>query len=544
MIRIAISFPSGRYHATPWGRHVNEGAPEWPPSPWRLLRSLVATWKRKLDDQLSQADVQPILAALAEPPEFALPPASVGHSRHYMPRFTKGPGDKTLVFDAFVALPRESEIIFIWPKAELSDKEREHLTLLVTHMNFFGRADAWCDARLLNEHEARGVEVNCAPLDENGISADAEPVRVLCADPGTAFSNKEFFQIERKTSAKGKVTEKRKRTADAYDPDWHLCAETLWLHAERWSDPPGSRWMQYARRKDCFKIVPAHATRRRERLAFQIARFALDSTVLPLVTETLPVAEAARRNLMGIFGARFPHADGSKGRSRVFAGKDENGHAIEGHTHAYYLPTDEDGDGRLDHLTIVASGGFGEKELKALDRFREIKSREREESGHPLRVLLLGLGRLEDYKPFPLKPSRGWISATPFLAPRYPKKNGTRRDSPEVLASPVAFLETTLREELARLIARRPDLGSIAAEQIAIQPLLDANGVFRIAAHQGDPVGLRPIQFKRYRQKRGDDGGNRRSGFFKITFPIPVRGPIALGHSCHFGLGLFVPVDS
>jgi CRISPR-associated protein Csb2 len=49
MLALAIRFPAGRFHATPWGRHVNEGAAEWPPSPWRLLRALVATWKRKLD---------------------------------------------------------------------------------------------------------------------------------------------------------------------------------------------------------------------------------------------------------------------------------------------------------------------------------------------------------------------------------------------------------------------------------------------------------------------------------------------------------------
>jgi len=40
---IELRFPAGRYHATPWGSHVNEGAVEWPPSPWRLLRALIAT---------------------------------------------------------------------------------------------------------------------------------------------------------------------------------------------------------------------------------------------------------------------------------------------------------------------------------------------------------------------------------------------------------------------------------------------------------------------------------------------------------------------
>ena len=34
---IRLTFPGGQYHATPWGRHVNEGAVEWPPSPWLMI---------------------------------------------------------------------------------------------------------------------------------------------------------------------------------------------------------------------------------------------------------------------------------------------------------------------------------------------------------------------------------------------------------------------------------------------------------------------------------------------------------------------------
>jgi len=83
-------------------------------------------------------------------------------------------------------------------------------------------------------------------------------------------------------------------------------------------------------------------------------------------------------------------------------------------------------------------------------------------------------------------------------------------------------------EELGRLRQRRPDL----PEPTRIDFLPEG----RMGAHQ-----LRPIQFKRFRRKPGDDGGNRPSGAFRIIFPQPVAGPICLGHSCHFGLGLFVP---
>ena len=47
MISISLRFSTGRFHATPWNRHVNEGVPEWPPSPWRILRSIIFNWKTK-----------------------------------------------------------------------------------------------------------------------------------------------------------------------------------------------------------------------------------------------------------------------------------------------------------------------------------------------------------------------------------------------------------------------------------------------------------------------------------------------------------------
>jgi CRISPR-associated protein Csb2 len=90
---IKLTFLGGRYHATPWGRHVNEGVPEWPPSPWRLLRALVAVWKRTCP-HLEVASVKRVLEELVHPPLFHLPPHCVAHTRHYMPWEKKGPQDR------------------------------------------------------------------------------------------------------------------------------------------------------------------------------------------------------------------------------------------------------------------------------------------------------------------------------------------------------------------------------------------------------------------------------------------------------------------
>ena len=542
MISIAVSFLAGRFHATPWGHHVNEGVPEWPPSPWRLLRSLVATWKGKLADSIQTEDAARILRALSENPEFGLPDASSSHTRHYMPwnkKWTpaKPHAAKTLVFDTFVVVPPESEVLLVWPDAQLNEEDRATLAEWLAKLGYLGRAESWCEARLVveTEMETRLGEINARPLGTRAAEQGMEVVRVLCADPASAF---ESTYTPKETATVGKGKTQQTITTPHYDPDWHLCGETLWLHSEKWSDPPGSRWVRYTRRADCFKVSPQRRPRISSQACPQVVRLALDSSVLPLSTQTLPVAEAVRRNLMGIFGRQFERTHGNRGNSQILSGKSDAGVVATGHSHTYYLPTDEDTDGRLDHLTLVATEGFGPEELRVIDSMREIKSHDWEESGHPLRVMVLGMGSLMDYHSGhhgPLGSSNEWVSTTPFLAQRHPKKSGTQRDPIEWLTSPEIFLTAMLRQELRRLIQRRPELAGVDLDLIEIVPEME-NGVYRLG-----PQKRRPLEFKRFRQKRNDDGGRRLCGAFRLKFPKEIGGPIALGHSSHFGLGLFVP---
>ena len=110
MIALEIRFIAGQYHATPWGRHVNEGAVEWPPSPWRLLRALIAVGYRKLgwDPRHPPQEAAQLVELLAaEVPVFHLPPASLGHTRHYMPKYNSARDGKTdKVFDALEAFEK------------------------------------------------------------------------------------------------------------------------------------------------------------------------------------------------------------------------------------------------------------------------------------------------------------------------------------------------------------------------------------------------------------------------------------------------------
>jgi CRISPR-associated protein Csb2 len=202
----------------------------------------------------------------------------------------------------------------------------------------------------------------------------------------------------------------------------------------------------------------------------------------------------------------------------AFWGKNEHGQPRTGHEHAFFLPADEDADGRIDHLTVFAPMAFNALECQALDRLRRLPFGQ----GDPLPLLLVGLGREQDFRAPLLDKSTVWISATPFVVTRYPKRRGTKRDRPEDYASPRAFTRHVLRQELQRRPGY-PEIVSIEDEEV-------------IGTHR-----LRPIQFKRFRSKSGDDGGRRPAAGFRITFAGPVSGPLCLGHLCHFGLGLFLP---
>lgn len=532
MIAISLTFLAGRYHATPWGRHVNEGAVEWPPSPWRILRALVATWKRTIP-QLPNDHVEPILRALVAPPYYSLPPASTGHTRHFMP-WDKGwkperQQPRTLVFDTFVAVHNDAPIRVCWPDAALDDAQRETLACILRNLGTLGRSESWCDAEMGEAADASAFV--CHPL-RGEAPPNHEIVRLLCPDPGSVFSDRNVVTFTMKTTGRGKKKETVQQRSTVYDPAWNLCMETLQLHKERWSDPPGSCWVPYVRPRACFKIEPRSRRRVSESPPIHAVRYALDSTVLPLVTETLPVAEAARRALMGIHG-QLTAKNGLRGRSDVLSGKDEHGQPRTNHRHAYFLPTDEDGDGRLDHLTVYAADGFLPEERRALDRLTALRTGRQDELRHPLRCLLVGMGG-SDYGAGPVGTSEVWESSTPYIANRHAKTRGRDRvdlNSPEARAG---FLEHDLR---SRLASARPDLVDQVSD-VLVEPLWDENGVFRIAGRR------RTIEFKRFRRKVGDDGGRRLAGAFRLVFRRTVQGPVALGWSSHFGMGLFTPTTT
>jgi len=160
-------------------------------------------------------------------------------------------------------------------------------------------------------------------------------------------------------------------------------------------------------------LVPSLRYRTRKHETLTAARFVLDGQVLPAVSDTIYLAELARKFLQGVFGRLFENE-----QSEMFSGKDIQGKPIAGHRHAFFLPTDEDGDGRLDHITIHCAGGFGDRELRALDTWRRLRQ---PGGGIDLSLVLVGLIRKSDQRDAAsialLRNAKLWQSITLLLPP-------------------------------------------------------------------------------------------------------------------------------
>lgn len=237
-------------------------------------------------------------------------------------------------------------------------------------------------------------------------------------------------------------------------------------------------------------------------------RYTLQSTTLPPVTDALPFAEQVRRALIR------NRVDTS--HSEAITGKTIGGKPLEGHEHAHYFATDEDGDGRIDHVTVYAPCGFSREDVYALGAMRYIS---RSGNRPEVRMVLAGLGDREQFSKVPIfAVSQRWRSVTPFSLPRFATRGAGKPPRPRDL--PEAQLQRELR----------------------MRNLPEAASIRRIECYQtGNRPLVRWLDFHARRFK-GEEGHGLAG--FEIEFAEAVRGPIALGFASHFSLGLFAPGDS
>ncbi|NKC15660.1 MAG: type I-U CRISPR-associated protein Cas5/Cas6 [Gammaproteobacteria bacterium] len=499
MLAVRFTFPAGRYHANPWGRHVNEGEVAWPPDPWRILRALIATWHYKIkaaggfDESLRD---ERLLAGLieslaSEQPEYQLPPANHSHTRHYLPQWKAG--STALVFDAFAVLDRAQPLFAVWPNVALPAAQQHLLDTLLENLGYLGRAESWVEAQRVDER----IETNCKPGDDpvDRASGALTGEVVQLHSPISAEQYAVWRQpfLTDKKQAKKLAKTLPESLLDA------LSLTTADLQKQGWSQAPASRQVSYLRLVDALR--PQRSSRHPTQPRATSACFLLLGKPLPRVEDSVRIGELVRLALI----RRAGQCLGDAAVPAVFSGHDlppGNRHA-----HGFFLPFDTDGDGKLDRVMIHVAAGFEGQARRIVEDLRKIWQR----GGGEWRLVLEGSGGLE-VAPELTAPAATWESITPYLHPWHRKKRFT--------------VEDQIRRECE--LRDWPEVASL-------------HQLRRIAVARGRQSS--PLRFHRFRGRRGLKQPDRQGSFWRIRFSRPIGGPVALGFASHFGLGLFRPLD-
>ncbi len=526
MPTIQLRFPGGRYHATPLGFHVNEGQVEWPPSPWRLLRALLSVgfttqhW----------AEVPTVARSLIEKlaivlPQYRLPPAAAAHSRHFMPLglLDKGREKTTLVFDTWADVS-DGELLIHWD-CHLNEEEANLLKQLVDCLGYLGRSESWVEGQVVDDASPPGF--NAFPhRDGERRGREWEQVTVMAAIPSHQYAEWRQLEADRamanfplsegKKKPPAKLLKDREKSVEPYPPNLIECLmkDTSWWKSHGWGSPPGSQAELYWRQRDIFQVGPPTRSKSAPPKAVTTMLLALmtpsgNKSALPPCTRTLPQAELFHRAVVGRVGM------GRAVNRPELTGRDEQGQPLrESHQHAHVLPVDLDGDGHLDHVVIHAPRGLGAAAQRVIRTLRRTWTKG---GVGDLQLALAGCGDLESLRSLQGKPqvaiagllgdpagSSVWVSATPFIPPRFLKRRG------------VNTLEGQIKSELAsRGITEDCDIEVLDYESKAFR------------------------HFVRVRKRGGQPPPHDLGFAIRLTFEQPVHGPIALGYAAHFGMGRF-----
>lgn len=524
MIVLELRFPAGRYHATPWGRHVNEGAVEWPPSPWRIVRALIATWylKARNTEEVSEETIRALTDALSQRPIFRLPRATTSHTRHYMP-YNEGKNEKTTkIFDTFVHIAEDEPLLVAWD-INLPAGQLAAFKTLAHRVGYLGRAEGLVEARVLEG--VTTIEPNAVPLDtDEKLPEQNELVRLLVPMTPTNYAQwrDDFLKSEQPTpEGKKKAGKKSKMPSVPHDLFLALHADTGELQVAGWNLPPGAEFVNYRRPEHAFISAPKLCPRHGKEFP-TVARYSVVSPVAPSITQAISVANRVHEALC-------KWSDRGKGRALVFTGLDGQGHPRTDHGHAQIFCEANGPRDAITHICIWATMGFDEDACLVLRKLNKVWGH----GGNDIRLVLHGIGQLNDFKECPLfaaTPAKVWRSLTPFVSTRHAK---TFRDGrPKMDAN--GWQIGSAAHDLLRLLAIRPHGAGASVKQID-----ERDRPFQFGSRR-----FRSLQFQTTRYDGGGCRGNGSGNAFVITFPEPISGPLALGYGSHFGLGLFVPITN
>lgn len=388
---LAFRFPLGRYHANPWDRAVNEGASEWPPSPWRILRALVATWYTRWPD-LPAAEIDAVLDALADPPSYKTPDAGTGHTRHYMPDLSHRKaetGNTDLTLDPFLTVDRHADLLVRWD-ADLTTRQREVLSKLAELVPYLGRSESVCQARLLEADEEPAVDETWWRPE---AAAGTNRTRLLAP----------VRPLDRSV----------------------LEATTAEIRKQRRTLPQGTRWVGYAT-GGLAGSRKASVSLPHEVKPPTAIRFAAVGRAPVRLTHGVLVADEAHR----IAGKRLENARVPDERRQEIMGTRG---AASNHQHAHWIPVGELDESAPSVRTLIlwAPLGLRTEEIGALLNLGAVSGKRGGESGYEVRdfpevrLLFQAAGQVELVAPelCATPPARLWRSVTPYLPVRYQHRN-------------------------------------------------------------------------------------------------------------------------
>jgi CRISPR-associated protein Csb2 len=496
-------FPLGRFHATPWRVNpFDDPHGEWPPSPWRLVRAITARWyqwAREEKETPQLAELEKLQSALCKSTyAFHLPAEAKRGAplRQYQPtEFGWRPAEKkkagmrsygtSLVQDNYWCVPPGSPVWWFIEADEWEDKQlRELLARCVERVTYFGRAETFTRIRMATTSDNIPEEPNCMLDDKR--KAGAVPVLA----PSSEATRDDI-----------------ERTTD--DPE-----------AVKRTVPPGARWL-YAIRPG----QPAAGEHRRvpkRRPDCHLMQFAIGWNVAPelraIVRLTARFRGAVLRELLRL-KMKTDDVSWSKASREVreaialMTGKDANGEPLKGHRHTEFLVWCED-DQPTRLLVWRGSRAFDFEEQKAilLAAAHDVSWAAAGSDSDEWKVRLVPLDRaVPPPRGFDDTSAKVWESVTPYVPPRHHLRRGKEREA----------------ESMARQI-RREVQGRGIAQDVEVELL-------------GTPQWV-AVHVPRREAKKRAFIGDRRGQMVRLRFDTPVVGPIRLGHSSSFGLGLFRPV--
>jgi CRISPR-associated protein Csb2 len=441
----------------------------------------------------------------------------------------RGREKTTLVFDTWASV--DAEALAIRWDCRLTDDEAAQLRALAECLGYLGRSESWVEAELVPGDEFIPEDFNSYPCqDAPHPGRKYEQVSLVAAIPPSEYAAWRAREIERlladyplpegKKRPSAKLLKDRERAVAPYPESLLACLtkDTAWWKGHGWSQPPGSRRVLYWRRTEALQVGVAQ--RARPRLAGPVTSMLLALTTpsasrsaLPPSTRTLPQAELFHRAII----ARA--ARQGQVHCPELTGKDERRRPLrDGHRHAHILPLDLDADGRLDHLVIYAPMGLGATAQRAI---RTLQRTWTKGGVGELQLALAGHGDLEALRALPAPLGRNierilgassgsytWVSATPFVPPRFLKPQGSN----------------SMEGQIAAELASR-----------GLPPFQ------RVEILHPESIAFR--HFVRSRKRGGTPPPLDVGYALRLAFAEPIAGPVALGYASHFGLGLFRACD-